>query len=101
MADIKIDAGKATRWIKTVREEIESVDKTLDDMKKVCKTFPGEGDTVFLLIEKTGGMLEDTWNMATNAYKDAWEKVEAGIGAVVRAGNQVIQNFDDFIPNIK
>ena len=101
MADIKINAGKATPWIKNVREEITAVNKTLMDVKEVCKTFPGEGDTIFQMIEKTGSMLEDTWTVATNAYKSAWEKVEEGISAVIQAGKQVEEYVGEFTTLIK
>lgn len=101
MADMKIDAGRATPWVKNVREEINSVNKTLTEVRQVCATFPGEGDTVFQLIESTGNMLEDTWNAMTSAYQSAWEKVENGINALVQAGSDVAEFVEDFVAKIK
>lgn len=101
MADMNINSEKAGPWIKSVQEEVAAVNQTLGKVREVCSTFPGEGDSVFQLIEKTGNMLEETWNHATNVYKNAWEKVEEGLNAVAKAGHEVEGFFEDFFSKNK
>ena len=101
MADMVMDVEKAGRWVASVQAEIAEVNKTLVEVEEVCRTFPGNDDVVFQLIEKTGGMLEDTWNTATAVYKDAWEKVSEGISAVGKAGERVQEFFNDLASKIQ
>jgi phage-related protein len=97
MADMKLEAQKATKWVADVKNEIVLVNKVLDEVTKECQTMPGSNDVIFKMIEKTGNMLNDAWTTATNAYKNAWEKVEEGIDTIVQRGQQAGQRFEEFI----
>ena len=79
-----------------MQAEVAEVKKTLDEVTKECTTVPGNDDSIFKLIEKTGNMLNDAWNVATNAYQDAWEKVSDGIDYVIKKGKEIDGYFDEF-----
>ena len=96
MADLKIDQARAMTWVKDVQNEIYLVENTLGDVKQVCETFPGDDDTVFKLIEKTGEMLDNAWTATTKAFKNAWEKLEDGVKHVGEAGERIQEAFSDF-----
>lgn len=96
MADVKIDQAKAVAWVKDVQGEINSVERTLQDVRRVCANAPGENDSIFQMIEKTGNFLEESWNRTTSAFKKAWEKLEEGIKIFGQAGEKVQTAFDDF-----
>lgn len=97
MADMKLQADPAAKWVGEVQTETKEVEKLLKQVTDECSTFPGSNDTIFKLIEKTGNMLNDTWTAATNAYKDAWEKVGEGIDTVIQKGKKVEESFDSYI----
>ena len=97
MPDIKMDAQKAAQWTARVKNEIADVNKTLKRVNEVCNTFPGEDDVFIRLIEKTGNMMNTTWDYACNEYQKAWKKVEDGIDNMAKQGQKVAEKIENFV----
>lgn len=92
----KMEATEAAKWVKEVRAEIDAVNKTLKDVTVACKGDPRD-DIIVQLVKKTGDLLDETWTVASNAYDNAWKSVEEGINAVVKAGQEAGQLFEQFM----
>ena len=101
MADVKINSERAKIWVKGVQTEVAGVNKTLKEVEELCKTFPGEDDIVFQVIEQTGEFIEDAWGVATHVYQEAWETIESGIDVLVQTGQNIAEWFDDLKGKIK
>ena len=94
MIDMDMDVGKAQIWLKEVQEELNAVEQTLKRVRTACQTVPGEDDTVFGLIEKTGKTMDTVWDAACNAYKTAWERVSEGIEDLGKTGQKIVGLFE-------
>lgn len=94
MRDMDMDVGKAQIWIKEVKEEIAEVERTLKRVNEACMNVPGEDDTVFQFIERTGKVMNDVWTTASDAYKSAWGLVEEGIDELKKAGKSISESFE-------
>lgn len=99
MADPKMDieAVAARKWVGEVQHEVAKVNETLKKVRETCNSFPGSDDVIVKSIVKTGTVLENTWNAATDAYKNAWEKISDGIDSLVVAGQEVLDSIENFI----
>ena len=96
MADLKIDQARAKSWIKDVQNELALTEGTLDKAKEELETFPGEDDTVFLMVEKTNNLLNEAWSATTKAFNDAWSEIDEGLDQLGKAGERVKEAFNDF-----
>ena len=96
MSNMNIDAVKGAQWVSKVRTEIADVNKTLKKVGELTASFPDKEDTIVQIITKTGEKISTTWDRACDTYKDAWEKVEEGIGILGKTGSQVQELFENF-----
>ncbi len=97
MSNMNIDAQRAAKWVAEVKAEIAEVNKTLAEVGGLTASFPDQEDTFVKMIVSTGEKISTTWNRACDAYKNAWEKVEEGIGILGQAGSQVNDLIEDFV----
>lgn len=93
---VNMEAAAAAKWVSEVRTEISAVNKTLGDVTQACKGDPRD-DIIVQLTKKTGEMLNETWDTASKAYENAWKNVEDGIRAVVNAGKEATDAFEQFM----
>ncbi|MBE6942013.1 MAG: hypothetical protein E7455_07025 [Ruminococcaceae bacterium] len=101
MADLSIQTRLAQEWVQRVRGEIDRTNITLGEVSKVCTSVPGSDDTIIQLICETGNLIENTWDTTKNVFKNAWEDVENGIEAVVRAGEKITEGLSKLKDTIK
>ena len=95
MIDMDMDVGRAQIWLKEVTEELAQVEQTLRRVQTACQTVPGEEDTVFKFIEKTGNTMNSVWDTACNAYRTAWDRVNEGIEDLTNTGKKIVDLFEN------
>ena len=88
-------------FCKEVKSEIVEVESLLEQVREKCWEDPAEDDTLYKLMSKTGNMLDETWTVATETYKNAWERLEESVDAFERLGQKIEGVFDDMFDKLK
>lgn len=98
--DVGIDELKAKAWITDVNKELIAVEHLLLQARNAKNTAPGEKDTVFLMVEKVGTLMEETWNTTCGAFKKGWGILEDGLGVLGEAGSTIESAFSELTSQI-
>lgn len=101
MVDINIQTKEAQEWVARVKREIERTNSTLGEVRNVCTSVPGEGDSIIQIITETGNVLETTWDATTSAFKNAWDVLEEGIKEFSKVGEKISEGFGNLIESVR
>ena len=91
-----IDGGKAASWQNEVKQELAEVELLLDQVGTSLEDFPGEGDSMTEVIQRTGHALVDQWGELCTKFKttiDAIGDVIKMIGTEVSDRVEAFENF--------
>lgn len=103
MADgiVNIDSERARNWSERVNAEIARTSKTLEEVYEACNEYPGENDAIIGMIERTGRVLQNTYEETIRGFKNAWEEISRGIAEFSKVGDKIGDGFDELIGKIR
>jgi dsDNA-specific endonuclease/ATPase MutS2 len=99
MADVNINVAQMEKWQVSVKQELEEVDKTLDEVSKVCKECSGD-DTLYGEFQKLGEGIANAYIELAEKYRETMDvtemivsRMKQGISNVGQLIKKMAENF--------
>lgn len=95
MAITNVDIGKLAKWHNDVKQELEEVDRTLDEVAKVSKECGGD-DTIYGVFQKMGEGIANAYLDLTKVFRETMEETKTVIDSLKKG----VSNIGEFIQDV-
>lgn len=94
--DISIDVVRAENWKREVEAELDSVDRLLKEVSKVCQTIPGEDDVFMNTLYDIGTELNEKWSLLGKGFKKTMEDLGSIIEKYKDSINKKLEELKEY-----
>ena len=98
MADANtFDQARAEAWATEVDAELDSVNKTLQEVAQECQESPYEDDVIFSTIMNVGRAFGEAWQGLTNQFIETVDGLHTVAKTIVNTVGGIIDGIASFI----
>ena len=97
MASRMLDEAKAKAWMIEVDDEVDAVDRLLEDVEKELETNPHEDDTILNLLREVGGGFGGAWKELIMNFRNTSETTKNIIARMSEGVNKTLEEISSFV----
>ncbi len=97
MASRMLDEAKAKAWMIEVDDEVDAVDRLLEDVEKELETNPHEDDTILNLLREVGSGFGGAWKELIMNFRNTSETTKNIIARMSEGVTKTLEEISSFV----